>query len=76
MNNKENKPLILVLEELEDKILKLVNESGIPAFYLHYIFENIDNDLQKIKVKELEIATQSFNESKNKTEGVKENDWI
>lgn len=40
-----NKPLILKKKELEENLVKLINESEVPAFIILPIIEKINNQL-------------------------------
>ena len=69
-----DKPVILLIKETEDKLLEIVNKSGLPAFFMHRIFQTIDNELQKIEIQELSFATDNYKKKKQeslKKKGVK-----
>ena len=61
----EDKPIILLIQETENKLLDFVNKSGLPAFFLHRIFQQIDNELQKVENQELSLASEKYEEKKH-----------
>ena len=66
----EDKPIILSIKETENKILDIVNNAGLPAFFLRYIFDRIEKDLIMIEQNEIAIASQkNTKDTKSKKEG-------
>jgi len=61
-----NKPLNLKAKEFEEQLVKLINESDIPAFILKPIIEKIYKQLEIVEQKQLEIVTKEYNESLKK----------
>ncbi len=59
---KIEKPIIIVLNETEAKVVKALNESSLPAFILKPMLERILNQTQEIEKKEIEEATRIYNE--------------
>lgn len=59
---KIEKPIIIVLNETEAKVVKVLNESSLPAFILKPMLERILNQTQEIEKKEIEEATRIYNE--------------
>lgn len=59
---KIEKPVIIVLNETEAKVVKVLNESSLPAFILKPLLERILNQTQEIEKKEIEEATRIYNE--------------
>ena len=62
----KNKPIILAIKETEEEIEKIINNAGLPAFFLRYILEKIEKDLVVIEQKEIDIASQKYNEELEK----------
>ena len=62
MKTKIEKPTILKLKELEQEVIEIINNSGIPAFILKPTFERILSQLQTIEQQELENETKKYNE--------------
>ena len=71
------KPLILAIEETKQEMLNLIVESGVPAFFLLQIIQDIERQLVPIKEKELENVKANFeskskkSNTQNKKEGIK-----
>ena len=63
----EDKPIILSIKETEEKILSVVNEAGLPAFFLRYIFDRIEKDLILIEQNEIAIANKKATVQDTKT---------
>lgn len=59
----KDKPIILLINETENRLLEFVNKSELPAFFLHRIFQRIDNELQKVEIQELNFATENYEKS-------------
>lgn len=64
------KPFSVIIEEFREKIVKLVNESGFPAYVLIKEFEDI---LFKLKEQDVQIVNQYKEEQEKnaKKEGEK-----
>ena len=62
MDNKNlDRPLILRVKDLENKLVNLINESKIPAFILKTSIEKIYNQLINIEQQENTQALESKN---------------
>ena len=48
-----NKPFTLVVNEFEDKLVKVINESGLPAFIMKQSLSKIYDQLTMIENKEI-----------------------
>lgn len=59
--------VILKKKEFEEKIVELVNESGLPAFILKPIIKDLFDQLNILDQQQLEQA-QKMKEEKNKEE--------
>ena len=57
---KNKKPMILSIKEVEDKIIDIINNSGLPAFYLLRIVRSIEKDLNPLEKEELKLASDSL----------------
>ena len=57
---KNKKPMILSIKEVEDKIIDIINNSGLPAFYLLRIIRSIEKDLNLLEKEELKLASDSL----------------
>ena len=60
-----DKPLIILIQETETKMLSLINESKLPAFFLVRIFEKYLTELKNIANDELAKTKEQY-ENKNK----------
>ncbi len=67
----KDKPLILAIKETEDNIIKVINESGIPAFFINRIFERLGAVLKTMSDEEIKQASESYNEEKKQENGGK-----
>lgn len=63
-----NKPVNLMLEETKEKLSKIINESGLPAFIVELIIRDIYNQVSFLKQKELEKSKKDYEESLKKEE--------
>lgn len=72
-----NKPANLIIEETKEKIVKVINESGLPPFLLEPILKNLYDQISILKQRELEKSKQEYenrlNQEKEK-KGAKENE--
>ncbi|MCI8670959.1 MAG: hypothetical protein HFI36_02840 [Bacilli bacterium] len=55
-----NKPLQMRLLEFDESLIKLINESEIPAFILKISIEKILKQLEIIERKQLEISIKEY----------------
>ena len=60
-----NKPANLIIEETKEKIVKVINESGLPPFLLEPILKNLYNQISILKQQELEKSKQEYENSLN-----------
>ncbi len=68
-----NKPVILEIKEIEDKIIQILNEYDVPAFFLVRSLRNLLNELEKkenyelqyLKEKEKQEQDEKKNEKKD-----------
>ena len=68
----KDKPIILAIKEMEDNIIKIINESGIPAFFINRIFERIGGVLKAMSDEELKkVSEEYYKEEKVKDGGKK-----
>lgn len=64
-----NKPADLIVEETKERIVKIVNESGLPPFLLEPILKEIYNQVNILKQQELEQSKKQYENSlKNEKE--------
>lgn len=61
-NNPIEKPLIMILGETEEKIVRSINESNLPAFILKPMLERILNQIQYLEQHEKEEAMRIYNQ--------------
>jgi len=47
------KPLTIRVKEIEEQLIKVINESGLPPFILLNIMGNITSQIQEIDTKEV-----------------------
>lgn len=72
-----NKPANLIIEETKEKIVKVINESGLPPFLLEPILKNLYDQISILKQQELEKSKQEYENSLNQEKekkGAKENE--
>lgn len=55
---KKDKPLILKVKEMENRIVATINNAGIPAFIVRPILENILNQISKLEQQEYNVALE------------------
>lgn len=61
-----NKPFTLILKELEEEIIKIINNANIPIYCLKQILSNLYNQLDNIEKNEIEEYQKSIKEKNNK----------
>lgn len=73
--NERKKPVSLIRDELVDKIVTAINESGLSYFVLEYILKDILIEIHNGAVKQAEAekteylkTTQVKNDTENETE--------
>lgn len=66
------KPFTLIVQDTEEKIIKILNESKIPAFVLKNILQNLFNQLSEIEKNEVEVYLR--NKEKDTKEEKKSNE--
>lgn len=59
---KIQKPIIIVLNETEAKIVEVLNESSLPAFIIKPMLEKILNQVNLLEQKEQDEAIKTYNE--------------
>ena len=72
-----NKPANLIIEETKEKIVKVINESGLPPFLLEPVLKDLYNQISILKQQELEKSKQEYENSLNQEKekkGAKENE--
>ncbi len=57
------KPLILKIKELDESLIQLVNNAGLPAFILARSLEKLLTELKQLEASELKNATEKYNSS-------------
>ncbi len=67
----KDKPLILAIKETEDSIIKLINGSGIPAFFINEIFERIGSVLKAMSDEEIKKVSEEYYKGKDSKDGGK-----
>lgn len=60
-----NKPANLIIEETKEKIVKVINESGLPPFLLEPVLKDLYNQISILKQQELEKSKQEYENSLN-----------
>lgn len=68
-NNQKEKPLILKVKDLENRMVATINNAGIPAFIIKPIIEKILNQLNMLEQQEYVQAVE--NNKKEEKENVK-----
>lgn len=66
-----NKPLILSVKDTEEKIIKIINSSNIPAFIMKNSIEKILKQLVLIEQQEYESAKSDYEREASKNESDK-----
>ena len=59
------KPFTLIVQDTEEKIIKILNESKIPAFVLKNILQNLFNQLSEIEKNEVEAYLRKKEDKDN-----------
>lgn len=62
------KPINLKVKEFEEQLVKLINESNIPAFITKVSVEKILRQLEILERKEFEISAKEYQESLKESE--------
>lgn len=62
---KIEKPTILKIKEAEEEIIKIINNSKLPAFILKPIIEKILRQIEILEEQELINETNNYNEALN-----------
>ncbi len=62
MDTNIKKPTILIVEETRQAIIKLINDSNLPAFIIEPILREIYNEVHDAKVSEYKSQKQSYEE--------------
>lgn len=65
------KPLTIRVKEIEEQLIKVINESGLPPFILLNIMGNITSQIQEIDTKEVNDYIREQNMKKVKKRGDK-----
>lgn len=69
------KPFTIKVQETEQEIIKVINNSNFPIYVLKTIFQNLYNQLEEIDNKEMQKYAESLKKDKNKEqESKKESD--
>ncbi len=58
--NKVEKPITLLREEFSERLLSLINESGLPFFVVEDVMKNIIPNVSAAANKQLDIDRQSY----------------
>ncbi len=70
--NKIQKPISMVKQEFSEKIVDMINNSGLPIFLIEYVLKDIMNGVHAASVQQLETDTRIYQEqlekSKNQTD--------
>jgi len=64
----ENKPAIIKFKETEQRLIEIINNSGLPAFILVSMVEKILVKLQELEQQDLQKETEEYNKSKEEKE--------
>ena len=63
------KPFTIKVQETEQEIIKIINNSNLPAYVLKTIFQNLYNQLEEIDNKEMQKYAESLkNKSKKESD--------
>lgn len=57
------KPIAIQIDELKKDLVRVVNDSNLPAFILGLILENIYTEIRSVCQLQLEKDTKDYNES-------------
>jgi len=69
-----DKPIQLKKIEFEEQLVKLINESKLPAFVLRILIEKILKQLENIEVQELTLAKKKYQKALEEEEKKKESE--
>ena len=61
----ENKPMILLWKEFHERILKDINESQLPSFFVESVLQDILRQVQTAVKIDYESALSYYNENKD-----------
>lgn len=62
------KPFTIKVQETEQEIIKVINNSNLPAYVLKTIFQNLYNQLEEIDNKEMQKYAESLKNKSKKGE--------
>lgn len=73
-----DKPIILVIKDIEEELVKIINDSKLPAFFLRRILYKLYKELEKVENDEIIYAQEHFkNKGEKLTKEVKDNGkWV
>ena len=70
-----NKPISIIIEELRNNIILTINNSKLPVCITEMIFKDIYEEIENLKVQELNQDKEKYNQDKSKeTKPLKESD--
>lgn len=69
-----NKPANLICEETKENMVKIINESKLPAFLLEPLLKDLYNQVNILKQRELEESKREYMNSLKQEEEVNNNE--
>lgn len=61
-DNKIQKPISMVKQEFSEKIVDMINHSGLPIYLVEYILKDIMNGVHAASMQQLESDTRAYQE--------------
>lgn len=61
-DNKIQKPISMVKQEFSEKIVDMINHSGLPIYLVEYILKDIMNGVHAASIQQLESDTRVYQE--------------
>lgn len=69
-----DKPIILQMNEFDNKLIELINKAGLPAFLMRPTIEKIYNNLLQMEQQEYSNAKNGYEEKLKNSKEVKKGD--
>ena len=66
-----NKPFTLIVQETEEQIVKIINESNLPAYVLKQILKELYQQVEQLEINEIETYKQEQEKKPKKKESEK-----
>ena len=69
-----NKPITIIVDEFKNKMVNLINNSGIPFFIIESILKDLIQEVHIASQKQLESDKARYNKTLNESKSEKDGD--